>query len=164
MRWMFNSRLQHFTAFSAIFLYFRRIKILAWFAEKLSLSHCSPPWKYSPHYGIFTMIEGAIGYLTIKLGGGGGGAIMGKTRKTVANLLHVFRTFPGHFQGYENLKVNTSFYFKSNQNSAYSVDNRCVWRKRGFRYRVRGFNISCGVEFCVSNPFKVWKKIRPAFE
>ena len=38
------------------------------------LSHYSPPpWKYSPpHYGIIIMIGGAIGYLTTRLGGGGG--------------------------------------------------------------------------------------------
>ena len=29
------------------------------------------PWKYSPHYGIITMIGRSIGSLTPKLGGGG---------------------------------------------------------------------------------------------
>ena len=47
-----------------------------------------PPLNYSPHYGIIT-IGGAIGYLTTKLGGGGG-TIMGKTLvvfETIAVLL-----------------------------------------------------------------------------
>ena len=49
--------------------------------EKPGLSHYSPPWKYSPPLWYICHDWGAIGYLTTNLGGGGG-AIMGKTRKT----------------------------------------------------------------------------------
>ena len=36
--------------------YYEHIRFVVNYNEFLGLSHYRPPWKYSPHYGIFTMI------------------------------------------------------------------------------------------------------------